>query len=110
MKRLSLPKGWTVEKKKAPDNKKILGEYWLQEKKICLYPRWWTFGFIMNIVKKHEIGHANGLAGHKKVYCLMHENKDNWLEKIEAAIPVLVHRLFTGDWLCKDCRKDIDRA
>lgn len=54
---------------------------------------------IVNIILKHEAGHAWGIDGCKKMWCLMFES-DNWFIERLAIIP----QLLFGIRPCKACR------
>ncbi|MFH1953155.1 MAG: hypothetical protein ABIL06_16245 [Pseudomonadota bacterium] len=87
------------------------GYYWRDRKEIVIYsPAWlsgWRLKLFVSLTQKHERGHAWGIVGCWKPWCLMFEAmkwrpqwKDAWWEKLAGLI-----MLFNGFRFCGDCRK-----
>jgi len=78
---------------------------------IIIYsPAWlsgWRLRLFVSLTRKHERGHAWGIVGCWKPWCLMFEAmmwkskwKDVWWEKLAGLI-----MFFNGFRFCGDCRK-----
>lgn len=108
---ISLPPDWTETIK--PYISGPYGYYWRAEKRIVIYsPAWlsgWRLRIFMDLTRKHERGHAWGIKGCKKPWCLMFEAeqwkpewKDVWWEKLAGLLMI-----FNGFRFCSACTETI---
>ena len=106
---IPLPLGWTEIIEPLPPGS-VYGYHWMSRKHIVIYlpeglPKW-LLKIYIHLTRKHERGHAWGIVGCWKPWCLMFEAfewklewKDVWWEKLAGGL-----MLFNCFRLCKQCR------
>ena len=113
MGQLPIPKGWNILISKPSWRfKGPFGYHFPNQQHIEVYPPKWAW-FLEGLILRHELGHAWGIRGCNKMYCLMFEArewkskwKDVWWEKPLA----MFFGLFNGYRFCKQHREQIAEA
>lgn len=105
MNRLKIPTDYTITIKEKKSVSGVFGYHYRTKKLIELYPPSWLtekFGikkYLLDKILEHELGHAWGIDGCKKPWCLIFEAKmwnekwkDIWWERVLMAFFVGFNR------------------
>ena len=110
---LPIPKGWIILISKPSWRfKGPFGYHFVNQQRIEVHPLKWAW-FSGGLILQHELGHAWGIRGCSKMYCLMFEAhtwkekwKDVWWEKPLATL----FGLFNCYRFCKQHREQVVEA
>ncbi len=108
MMKLPVPDEWTIKYEEVRFFHSPLGFYRSKEKLIVIYvPKWlpdWGKRIYKSVLLKHELGHAWGIKGCWKPWCIVFEMftwseklRDVWLERVIGSI----FNLFNGFRFCR---------